>query len=258
VERRHAPGVPATPGTPLVGSGIDTILITCEHGGNRIPAPYRRLLQGQGARLASHRGYDAGALVMARAMATAFKAPLVSSTVSRLLVDLNRSPHHPRLWSVASRQASAEVRAEIIKRHYRPYRDQVERLVAQAVARGRRVVHVSSHSFTPVLHGKVRRADVGLLYDPGRAGEVALCAHWKAALVTADPLLRVRRNYPYAGKGDGLTAHLRRRFPARAYLGIELEVNQRMIFAAAPRWAALRRTLIATLRTSLIDNGDPA
>lgn len=199
-------------------------------------------------RLASHRGYDAGALVMARALATAFKAALFSATVSRLLVDLNRSQHNPRLWSVP---APAEIRAEIIERHYRPYRDQVERLVARAAARGRCVVHVSSHSFTPVLHGRARRADVGLLYDPARAGEAALCARWKAALVTADPRLRVRRNYPYAGKGDGLTAHLRRRFPARAYLGIELEVNQRMVFAAAPRWAALRRTLIATLRTAL-------
>jgi len=233
------------------------VLITCEHGGNRIPAPYQYLLQGQGVRLASHRGYDAGALVMARALATAFQAPLVSSTLSRLLVDLNRSRHHPRLWSVATRRAPAEVRAGILERHYRPYRDQVERLVTQAVARGRRVVHVSSHSFTPVLHGKTRRADVGLLYDPARAGEAALCARWKAALVTADPLLQVRRNYPYAGTGDGLTAHLRRRFPARAYVGIELEVNQRMVFAAAPRWAALRRTLIATLRTTL-DNGDSA
>jgi predicted N-formylglutamate amidohydrolase len=205
-------------------------------------------LQGQGAQLASHRGYDAGALVMARALAAAFKAPLVSATVSRLLVDLNRSQHNPRLWSVSAPPA---VRAEIIERHYRPYRDQVERLVEQAVARGRRVVHVSSHSFTPVLHGKTRRADVGLLYDPARAGESALCARWKAGLAAADPQLRVRRNYPYAGKGDGLTAHLRRRFPAHAYLGIELEVNQRLIFAAAPRWAALRRTLIATLRTTL-------
>ena len=34
------------------------------------------------------------------------------------------------------------------------------------------MIHVSSHSFTPELDGKVRRADVGLLYDPAPRGEV--------------------------------------------------------------------------------------
>jgi hypothetical protein len=59
----------------------------------------------------------------------------------------------------------------------------------------------------------------------------------------------VRRNYPYAGKGDGLTAHLRLRFPARAYVGIELEVNQKIVLAAGRRWALLRGVLIDSLRT---------
>ena len=51
-----------------------------------------------------------------------------------------------------------------------------ERLVGNAIGRGRRVIHVSAHSFTPGLDGKVRTADVGLLYDPARPGEVRLCA----------------------------------------------------------------------------------
>jgi N-formylglutamate amidohydrolase len=83
---------------------IDSFLITCEHGGNRIPAPYRRLFRGRRALLDSHRGYDPGALAMARAMARAFRAPLVTSTISRLLIDLNRSIGHPHLFSVAPRE----------------------------------------------------------------------------------------------------------------------------------------------------------
>ena len=75
---------------------VDSFLITCEHGGNRVPAPYRRLFRGRRALLDSHRGYDPGALVMARALAAAFTAPLVTSTVSRLLIDLNRSTGHPQ------------------------------------------------------------------------------------------------------------------------------------------------------------------
>lgn len=225
----------------------DAFLVSCEHGGNRVPARYRPLFRGHEDLLDSHRGYDPGALALARGLAAALGAPLVVSTVSRLLVDLNRSPHHPRLFSAATRGAPAGVRAEILERHYLPYRDEVERRVEAEASRGRRVVHVSAHSFTPRLNGVERTADVGLLYDPSRPGESALCAAWKAALRELAPHLRVRRNYPYAGKADGLTTHLRRRFPPRAYAGIELEVNQAIVFAGGRGWTALRRTVFAAL-----------
>jgi predicted N-formylglutamate amidohydrolase len=227
---------------------MDAILITCEHGGNRIPASCRTLFGGQRALLDSHRGYDAGALVMAKALADAFAAPLVASTVSRLVIDLNRSLGHPHVWSAATRNASPELRAKIVERCYRPYRTDVERRVRQGVARGRRVIHVSSHSFTPVLDGDVRTADVGLLYDPRRHGEVEFCARWKASLAVIAPQLRVRRNYPYAGKGDGLTSSLRRSFSRSEYVGIELEINQALVFAARRRFATLRGVLVDSLR----------
>ena len=187
---------------------------------------------------------------MARALARAFGAPLVTSTISRLLVDLNRSIGHPELFSTATRGLDADVREEIVARCYQPYRAQVEHLVRKTVARGRRVIHISSHSFTPVLDGEVRRADVGLLYHPGRRGEAELCARWKSALLPVAPELRVRRNYPYAGRGDGLTSHLRLRFPPGAYVGIELEVNQKIVLAAGRRWTRLRRVLIDSLRAA--------
>jgi predicted N-formylglutamate amidohydrolase len=229
---------------------MDTFIITCEHGGNRIPAPYRRLFAGQRALLDSHRGYDPGALVMAKALAGDCRAPLVASTISRLLIDLNRSIGHPQLFSAATRGAPAETRARIVEQYYQPYRVKVERLVRQAVSRGHRVIHISSHSFTAELDGRVRGADVGLLYHPGRRGEAEVCARWKESLAAFAPELRVRRNYPYAGKGDGLTSHLRLRFVHSDYLGIELEVNQGIVLAAGRRWTALRRVLIDSLRTA--------
>lgn len=222
-------------------------LITCEHGGNAIPAPYRPLFREQQALLDSHWGWDPGALVMARALADAWQAPIVASTTSRLLIDLNRSIGHPQLFSIATRAASAQTLAQIIEQHYRPYRDEVEQLVGQAVSRGDRVIHLSSHSFTPELNGKVRRADVGLLYDPRRRGEVELCGRWKEVLTASAPHLRVRRNYPYAGKDDGLTAHLRRRFAENDYVGIELEINQRIAGMAGRHWTAVQRELIDSL-----------
>jgi predicted N-formylglutamate amidohydrolase len=229
---------------------MDAFIITCEHGGNRIPSSYRQLFRGQRALLDSHRGYDPGALVMATALADTFRAPLVASTTSRLLIDLNRSIGHPQLFSEATRGAPAEARVQIVDEHYRPYRAMVERLVTQAVSRGDRVIHVSSHSFTTELNGRVRGADIGLLYDPGRRGEVEMCARWKESVAASAPELRVRRNYPYLGKGDGLTSHLRRRFAQTDYVGIELEINQDIVSTAGRRWTELRRVLIDSLSTA--------
>ena len=187
---------------------------------------------------------------MAQELAAALGGPLVTSTVSRLLVDLNRSIGHPQLFSATTRRLSPTIREEILARYYRPYREQVEQVVGQAVAAGRPVIHISSHSFTPELDGNVRRADVGLLYDPVRPGEASLCSRWKASLAGLAPTLRVRRNYPYAGKGDGLTAYLRRRFTTRAYIGIELEVNQATVLAGEPAWSVLRALLLGSLRAA--------
>ncbi|MEO8441957.1 MAG: N-formylglutamate amidohydrolase [Betaproteobacteria bacterium] len=225
--------------------------MTCEHGGNNVPARYRPLFRGLQESLRTHLGYDAGALRMARELAAAFAAPLVTSTVTRLLVDLNRSVGHARLHSPPVRAARYEERARIVTDHYLPYRTRAENLVGKAVARGRRVVHISSHSFTPELYGKVRTADVGLLYDPARPGEVQLCERWKAALERAMPHLQVRRNYPYAGKGDGLTRHLRSRYRPAAYIGIEIEINQAIVAGPSRRWNALRAAIINALRAAL-------
>ena len=77
-----------------------------------------------------------------------------------------------------------------------------------------------------------------------------MCARWKESLAASAPKLRVRRNYPYAGKGDGLTSHLRLRFAQSDYVGIELEVNQGIVFDAGRCWTALQRMLIDSLRTA--------
>ena len=229
----------------------DHVLITCEHGGNRIPPRYRPLFAGFEALLHTHRGHDPGALVVARKLAKVLDAPLFVSTTSRLLIDLNRSIGHPKLYSEATRGVPANVRREILDAHYLPYRDAVEAHIAAAIARGSRVIHLSSHSFTPVLDGTVRNADIGLLYDPARAGEAELCRRWQDRMKERAPELKVRRNYPYTGKSDGFTAYLRRRFPADAYVGIELEINQKHVLQGGRRWRALQDIVIDALHPAM-------
>ena len=222
------------------------LIVTCEHAGNRLPPPCRALIPRR--ILESHRGYDPGALELARDFAAAFRAELVYSTVSRLLVELNRSIWHPQLFSPS---VPASLRQPLLERYYLPYRARVEAKVARAVKRGKRVVHLSCHSFTPRLGSRRRRADVGLLFDPGRGPEAALCAAWQQELRKANPRLQVRRNYPYRGSDDGFTTYLRTRFGEASYLGIELEVNQKHPKGAARKWRVLRRQLLASFGEAL-------
>jgi predicted N-formylglutamate amidohydrolase len=232
-------------------ANADHYLITCEHGGNRIPPRYRPFFHGHEALLQTHRGFDAGALAMARDLAHALAAPLLVSTTSRLLIDLNRSIGHPRLYSEATRNTPAAARREILERHYQPYRNQTEAHIAAAIAQGNRVIHISSHSFTPELDGEVRSADIGLLYDPARPGEAELCRRWQASLKIQAPSFTVRRNYPYTGKSDGFTAYLRRRFPADVYVGIELEINQKHVLQGGRHWSTLRGCVTEALKHAL-------
>lgn len=229
----------------------DQFLITCEHAGNRIPSRYRDFFRDRQSLLRTHRGYDLGALRVAREMSAALGAPLLVSTISRLLIDLNRSLGHPELFSEVTRDLSGELRNEITTRYYLPYRSKAETMIAQAIEGGARVVHVSCHSFTPELNGEIRDTDIGLLYDPNRAAESQLCRRWSVALHAYAAALKARMNYPYAGTADGFTVYLRERFGADQYLGIELEINQKHVHSwGASHWRTVRHALIAALGTA--------
>ncbi len=235
---------------PAGFSGDDLFVVTCEHGGNRIPAAYRDLFAGAGPALRTHRGYDIGALSIARAMASALSAPLFASVTSRLLIDLNRSVGHPDLYSEFTRPLPRRLRRQLLEQHYFPYRHDVEALIGNAIAGERRVLHISCHSFTPTLNGDERDADIGLLYDPARDADRTFCRHWQSALRNVAGY-RTRLNYPYSGKSDGFTTCLRRCFPADRYIGIELEINQKHVHAGIEHWHRLRTEVIHALRKTV-------
>jgi predicted N-formylglutamate amidohydrolase len=229
----------------------DCILVTCEHAGNRVPREFADLFGGREKTLASHRGYDPGALELARVCARRLGAPLFAGRYTRLLIELNRSPGHRSLFSDVTRPLSAERRARIVARYYRPYRQRVEAAVEAAARQGRRVVHLSVHTFTPVLAGRRRRADVGLLDDPRRRPERELAGRIKQAICARRTDLIVRSNYPYLGTSDGFTAALRRKHPAGSYVGIEIEVNQRWVRRPAGVWRRFAGDLADALREAL-------
>jgi len=210
-----------------------------------VPRACAGLFRGRERLLASHRGWDPGALDVARGLARRLRAPLVPATTTRLLVDLNRSPHNPAVFSAVTRGLPRLERDRLLAHHHAPH---WQRVRARLAERTGRVVHLAIHSFTPVLHGERRDFEIGLLYDPSRLSERALARELAARLRHLQPDLRVRRNAPYRGVADGLATALRRELPNARYVGLEIELNQRALArpGAASAFAALLARALTT------------
>jgi len=205
-------------------------IISCEHASNRVPPRFAHVFEGKENVLTSHRGYDLGAAALARKLAKDVNGSLHLGSISRLLIDLNRSPTNKRtLFSAYSRKLLESDRAMLLQKYYFPYRKAVEMEVDGLASDTMSVLHISVHAFSPVKDGKVRNADVGLLYDPGRKNEKAICGYLVALLREEVESLRVRKNYPYLGKTDGFTSFLRKKFPEKVYAGIEIEMNTALL-----------------------------
>jgi len=226
------------------------IVVTCEHAGNLVPARYKNLFRNQENRLNSHRGYDIGALSLAQTVSSALDAPLFHTKTTRLLIEANRSLHSRNLFSPITRPLARDMKTDIIRTVYRPYRRQVEECLQQIAAAGRMIIHLSIHTFTPVLDGRVRKTDIGVLYDPKRSGEKQVSRQLvKTFQQDNSSALICRCNYPYKGISDSLTTSLRKQYPEDQYVGLEIEVNQKHCLAGSHAWKIVCRQVADVLKT---------
>jgi len=211
-------------------------IISCEHASNRIPQHFLHVFQGRENIHTSHRAYDPGAAALARRLAGSLHGPLYLGSISRLLIDLNRSPTNRRtLFSAYARKLTQSDREMLLREYYFPFRRALEDEAAGIIAQGKTVLHLSIHSFTPMKDAVERKADIGLLYDPARECEKRICAFLHRFLHGEIMDLRVRRNYPYLGKTDGFTAYMRRRYTEERYIGVEIEMNQALLLSRSTR-----------------------
>ena len=217
------------------------LMLTCEHASNRLPAVFKKAVPADV--LKTHRAYDIGALLVFRKLVRFAKPEFhCEGKFSRLFVDLNRTITNKSAFSEyyeaidARDKAVAEKAKAQATAYWKEYRDNVEKFVQQNISKGSRskgsanksaeIVHLGIHSFTPVLNGKVRNTDIGILYDPARPQERAYANVIKDEIKRLYPAMKVRFNYPYKGTSDGLTTTLRKKFGQR-YVGIEIEINQK-------------------------------
>ncbi len=198
------------------------LLLTCEHARNALPSDIAKFFKGRQKLLQSHRGWDEGALEIALGLKRKLNAPLLEGSYSRLVIDLNRSVNHRNAFSEITNHLPRETKDKLISAIHSPFREKA----AAIINKEPQILHLSVHSFVPILNGKKRNCEIGILYDPRRPLEKNCAKQLKLFFETSDPNTRVRMNYPYRGTSDGHTTQLRSRFPDNQYLGIELEFNQ--------------------------------
>ena len=210
------------------------LMLTCEHASNRLPAAFKKFVPVDVQE--THRAYDIGALQVFRKLVK-FAKPEFSceGKFSRLFVDLNRTITNKSAFSDYLRDNENAKAAATA--YWKEYRENVEKFVAKNIGASKKgaknngkegadIVHLGIHSFTPALNGKVRNADIGILYDPTRPQERAYANVIRDEIKRLYPHMKVRFNYPYKGSSDGLTTALRKKFGPR-YVGIEIEINQK-------------------------------
>ena len=210
------------------------LMLTCEHASNRLPAAFKKFVPVDVQE--THRAYDIGALKVFRKLVK-FAKPEFSceGKFSRLFVDLNRTITNKSAFSDYLRDNENAKAAATA--YWKEYRENVEKFVAKNIGASKKgaknngkegadIVHLGIHSFTPALNGKVRNADIGILYDPKRPQERAYANVIRGEIKRLYPHMKVRFNYPYKGSSDGLTTSLRKKYGPR-YMGIEIEINQK-------------------------------
>lgn len=223
--------------------GESSFVILCDHASNRIPERYGDLGLTPSERL-SHIAWDPGALAVSRVLSDLLDAPLVESTVSRLIIDCNRALEAPDLiWTLSERtripaneNLSAEERAFRIGTYHRPYHGAIELLLEARRHAGIDTIVVCVHSFTPVYLGKPRPWPVGVIH--GRDDRFTRA--FAEAMAAERPELNIGWNEPYAAL-NGVTLTLEKHGDGRGLEATMIEIRNDEILSpeGVGQWAGL-------------------
>lgn len=210
------------------------LLFVADHATNFIPEAYQNLGVDE-AHLQDHIAWDIGSLDVARAVRNRTGGRLLHAPVSRLLIDLNRTPDHPGLIPESSdgilipgnMGLSAEERQRRLERYFHPYHNTLSAEIDAMLEVDEKVALVSMHSFTPSLkgqgmNGEARPWHIGLLYNQDdRLSRRAI--DW----LRREPGLIVGDNEPYSGRLLNYT--MDRHAEARGLPYLSIEIRQDLI-----------------------------
>jgi predicted N-formylglutamate amidohydrolase len=232
--------------------GRSPFVLACDHASNRIPAEYDGLGLTAPQRL-MHIAWDPGAFAVATRLADALDAPLVASTVSRLVIDCNRDHDAPDLMPKLSerteipgnRSVGDNERAERVARYHTPFHAALTDVLERRQARGQQTVLVTVHSFTPIYKDVPRPWPIGLIH----ARDDRFTAALRDALVADEQSLNVGWNQPYSAL-NGVTFTLEHHGDGRGLEATMIEIRHDEILEpdGVALWAdRLARCLTAAL-----------
>jgi predicted N-formylglutamate amidohydrolase len=250
------------PAITINADGMSPFVLLCDHASNRIPEEYGDLGLTPRERL-MHIAWDPGALAVSRRLVELLDAPLVQSTVSRLVVDCNRWHDAPDLIPAVSerteiagnRGVGANERARRIADFHAPFHAAIERLLTARESRGQESVLVAMHSFTPVYRDVPRPWPIGLIHG----ADTGFTRGFYDALKAAEPDLNVGWNEPYAAL-NGVTFTLEHHGDGRRLQSTMVELRHDEILEpdGVARWAGLLARCLVTARSTLAAPAGPA
>jgi predicted N-formylglutamate amidohydrolase len=226
VINRPAPPASFRPPVLLTNArGSSPFLLVCDHASNCIPPAFGTLGLAPSQRL-MHVAWDPGALSVAHLLSDLLDATLIATTVSRLVIDCNRTLSAPDLVPTRSEATeipgnvglSAEQKSDRVHRYYEPFHAAITQVLNQRAPQ--HPILVTVHSFTPSYHGVPRPWPIGLI--PGRDQTFARAVF--EALKTEDETLNVGWNQPYASIA-GVTYTLEHHGDERGIPAVMLEIR---------------------------------
>jgi predicted N-formylglutamate amidohydrolase len=209
------------------GEGRSRVLLVCEHASNHIPERYAGLGMTDAAKV-SHAAWDPGAQAVSERLSGLLDAPLVVSTVSRLVYDCNRPPTSTGAIRAISEQISipgnetlsAREQIERVETVYEPFTQTVVDTIKSFKAAP---ILVTIHSFTRTYNERVRDVDVGIIHD----------AHAKLATTMVDLSgsrlgLNYALNMPYS-KADEVAHTLEMHGTKNGLINVMIEICNDLI-----------------------------
>lgn len=208
-------------------TGQSPFVLACDHASNRIPPAYGTLGLSPHERL-MHIAWDPGALAVALRLVDLLDAPLVASTVSRLVIDCNRASTAPDLIPQVSERTtipgnasvSDEEREKRIAAFHAPFHTALDTLIGDRLAAGHQTVLVTVHSFTPVYKDVHRPWPIGLIHGHNERLTKALAVALRADI--AD--LNLGWNEPYSAL-NGVTYTLEHHGDGRGLDATMIEIR---------------------------------
>ncbi len=186
-----------------------------------------------------HIAWDIGIAALGEMLAERLDAVFIAQAYSRLVVDCNRDTAAPDLISEVAdgtripgnAALSAADRDRRIAEIHEPYQGAIAADLARRDRAGGETILVALHSFTPVMNGRARPWQIGVLHDRGDASfAVAVLDRLRG-----DGIWTVGDNQPY--RMDVIDYTIPRHAYDRGRRYVELEIRQDLI-ADTPGQAA--------------------